>query len=173
MEYDTKGRVLKKAVVWKELYSYRKSDAIYQLTVEFCQRFLPAHGDRTVDQMVQDEDGRWKCGPDFKTDKTDVKLAILIAKAQLAFQELFFMPIAEKYYDDREVEKSSRVRHQKKTRLAYSRLPNPCTASDVDREYGYNGVKGSICSCLKRLQDDGLLQKIRSGKDKGKFRKLA
>ena len=53
MEYDTKGRVLKKAVVWKELYFYRKSDAIYQLTVEFCRRFLPAHGDRTVDQMVQ------------------------------------------------------------------------------------------------------------------------
>ena len=53
MEYNTKGRVLKKAVVWKELYFYRKSDAIYQLTVEFCKRFLPAHGDRTVDQMVQ------------------------------------------------------------------------------------------------------------------------
>ena len=53
MEYDTKGKVLKKAVVWKELFFYRKSDTIYQLTVEFCQRFLPAHGDRTVDQMVQ------------------------------------------------------------------------------------------------------------------------
>ena len=50
---DTKGKVLKKAVVWKELYFYRKSDALYQLTVEFCRRFLPAYGDRTVDQMVQ------------------------------------------------------------------------------------------------------------------------
>lgn len=36
MEYDTKGKVLKKAVVWKNLYIYRKSDTIYQLTVEFC-----------------------------------------------------------------------------------------------------------------------------------------
>ena len=53
MKYNTKGKVLKKAVVWKDLYFYRKSDAIYQLTVEFCKRFLPAHGDRTVDQMVQ------------------------------------------------------------------------------------------------------------------------
>lgn len=52
-EYNTKGKVLKKAVVWKNLYFYRKSDALYQLTVEFCHRFLPAHGDRTVDQMVQ------------------------------------------------------------------------------------------------------------------------
>ena len=46
-------RVLKKAVVWKELYFYRKSDTIYQLTVDFCKRFLPPYGDRTVDQMVQ------------------------------------------------------------------------------------------------------------------------
>ena len=53
MEYNTKGKVLKKPVVWKELYFYRKSDAIYRLTVEFCHRFLPSYGDRTVDQMVQ------------------------------------------------------------------------------------------------------------------------
>ena len=53
MEYDTKRKVLKKAVVWKNLFFYQKSDTIYQLTVEFCRRFLPPHGDRTVDQMVQ------------------------------------------------------------------------------------------------------------------------
>ena len=53
MEYNAKGKVLKKAVVWQELYFYRKSDAIYQLTQVFCRRFLPLHGDRTVDQMVQ------------------------------------------------------------------------------------------------------------------------
>ena len=46
-------RVLKAAVVWKDLFFYRKSDAIYQLTVDFCKRFLPPYGDRTVDQMVQ------------------------------------------------------------------------------------------------------------------------
>lgn len=48
MEYDTKGQILKKPVVWKGLYFYRKSDTIYQLTVEFCKRFLPAHGDLTI-----------------------------------------------------------------------------------------------------------------------------
>ena len=53
MENDIKNTVLKKAVVWKELYFYRKSDTIYQLTVAFCKRFLPPYGDRTVDQMVQ------------------------------------------------------------------------------------------------------------------------
>lgn len=53
MNYPTKAKVLKAPVVWKDLFIYRKSDAIYQLTVEFCHRFLPPHGDRTVDQMVQ------------------------------------------------------------------------------------------------------------------------
>ena len=54
MENDNKKKkVFKKAVVWKDLYFYRKSDVIYQLTVEFCKRFLPPYGDRTVDQMVQ------------------------------------------------------------------------------------------------------------------------
>ncbi|MBR3009203.1 MAG: hypothetical protein IKG81_14620 [Bacteroidales bacterium] len=133
---------------------------------------LPFIVSRHWDQMVQDEDGRWSCPADFKTDKTDIQLAILIAKAQLAFQEHFFMSIGEKYYDDREVERASRGQHQKKTLLAYRRLPNPCTIDDIDRVYGYNGVKGSVYSCLKRLQDDGLLQKIRSGADKGKYRKV-
>ena len=38
---------------YKKLIVYRKSDVIYEGTVVFCRRFLPAHGDRTVDQMVQ------------------------------------------------------------------------------------------------------------------------
>ena len=50
---DASKKVLKKAVIWQDLYIYRKSDAIYQLTVEFCKRYLPPYGDRTVDQMIQ------------------------------------------------------------------------------------------------------------------------
>ena len=38
---------------YKSLIVYKKSDVIYQGTVVFCRRFLPAHGDRTVDQMTQ------------------------------------------------------------------------------------------------------------------------
>ena len=38
---------------YKKLIVYRKSDVIYEGTVMFCRRFLPAHGDRTLDQMVQ------------------------------------------------------------------------------------------------------------------------
>ena len=38
---------------WQDLWFYQKSEVLYQLTYVFCERFLPAHGDRTVDQMVQ------------------------------------------------------------------------------------------------------------------------
>ena len=38
---------------YKNLIVYRKSEVVYEGTVLFCRRFLPAHGDRTVDQMVQ------------------------------------------------------------------------------------------------------------------------
>ena len=38
---------------YKKLIVSRKSDIIYEGTVVYCRRFLPPHGDRTVDQMVQ------------------------------------------------------------------------------------------------------------------------
>ena len=38
---------------YRKLIVYRKSDVIYQGTIIFCRRFLPTHGDRTVDQMTQ------------------------------------------------------------------------------------------------------------------------
>ena len=133
---------------------------------------LPFVVSRHFDKMVEDN-GKWKCGPDFAVDKTDVKLALLIANAQLAFQEYYYKAIGEKHYDDLATERASNVRHQQKTLLAYRRLPDPFTSDDVDREYGYHGSTGSICSRLKRLCDDGLAQKIRQGQDKGKYRKLA
>lgn len=45
--------VLRPQSNWNDLFFYKKSEVLYQLTVRFCARFLPAHGDRTVDQMVQ------------------------------------------------------------------------------------------------------------------------
>ena len=46
-------QVLKRQKPWRDAYYYQKSEVIYQLTYTFCHRFLPAHGDRTVDQMIQ------------------------------------------------------------------------------------------------------------------------
>ncbi len=125
---------------------------------------------RHWDQMVEDN-GKYKCGPDFKTDKYDRQLALLIVNAQFAFQQHFFLGIGEKYYDDLQTSEASNRHHQKKTMLAYRRLPEVFTSDDVKREYGYDSV-GSVCSRLKILQDDGMAQKIRSGEHKGKYRKL-
>lgn len=37
---------------YRELLSYQKAEAVYDLTFRFCERFLK-RGDRTIDQMVQ------------------------------------------------------------------------------------------------------------------------
>ena len=46
-------QILKCQRPWREAFYYQKSEVIYQLTFAFCHRFLPLHGDRTVDQMIQ------------------------------------------------------------------------------------------------------------------------
>ncbi len=38
---------------WQDLRCYQKAEVLYQMTYVFCERFLPKHGDRTVDQMIQ------------------------------------------------------------------------------------------------------------------------
>ena len=50
---DGRPSVLRKGVVVEKLNYFRRSEILYQITVAFCRRFLPAHGDRTVDQMTQ------------------------------------------------------------------------------------------------------------------------
>ena len=156
----------------REDHDYAEEDLIKRPCWHGINFALPFIVSRHWDQMEQDGDGRYKCGPDFKTDKYDIQLALLIAKAQLAFQEYYTKAIGEQHYDNLQTEKASNTRHKKRTWLGYHRLPNPFTPEDVDRCYGYEGKLGSICSRLKRLQDDGMAQKIRSGADKGKYRKL-
>ena len=50
---EEKYQILKRQKPWRDALYYQKSKVLYQLTYIFCQRFLPAHGDRTVDQMIQ------------------------------------------------------------------------------------------------------------------------
>ena len=50
---DGTPSILRKTVVYQELYFYKRSEILYHLTDAFCKRFLPKFGDRTVDQMVQ------------------------------------------------------------------------------------------------------------------------
>lgn len=52
MPYKYKS-IFKQTANWRNLHLYQKSNALYQLTVVFCKKFLPQYGNRTVDQMVQ------------------------------------------------------------------------------------------------------------------------
>ena len=95
-----------------------------------------------------------------------------MANAQMAFQKHFFLPIGEEFYNNQLIAAASNHQPTQRLKLAYCRLPVIFTSADVAKEYGYNN-KSSINSRLKRLQDEGLAQKIRSGENKGKYRKLA
>ena len=132
---------------------------------------LPFIVSRHWGEMVEDN-GRMKCGPSFATDKIDRKLTLLLANAQMAFQKHFFLSIGEELYNNQQVAAASKCQVTQRLKLSYCRLPIIFTSADVAREYGYTN-KNSINGRLKRLQDDGLAQKIRSGVDKGKYRKLA
>jgi hypothetical protein len=155
----------------KENNSKCEEDMIKRPCWHACNYILPYMVSRNWDKMVEDG-GRYKCGEDFQPDKYDVQLALLIAKAQLAFQEYYFKAIGEKHYDDQLSQDSSGRTHQQKTWIGYRRLPNPFSSQDVDICFGYDGKTGSICSKIKRLVDDGMAQKITKGEDKGKYRKL-
>ena len=50
---DNKYKILRKQANWQDLWFYRKTATLYQLTIAFTKRFMSAYGDRTVDQMVQ------------------------------------------------------------------------------------------------------------------------
>ena len=45
--------IFRRVPKWQDLWFYQKSEVLYQMTFIFCERFLPKHGDRTVDQMIQ------------------------------------------------------------------------------------------------------------------------
>lgn len=53
MEKPKIPSVLNKQENWENLYFYRKSDVIYQLSFTFCDRFIHLYKDRTRDQVIQ------------------------------------------------------------------------------------------------------------------------
>ena len=83
-------QVLKRQKPWRDAYYYQKAETLYQMTFVFCQRFLPAHGDRTVDQMVQAaRSGKQNIveGTEDGTTSTEMHIKLLnVARASL--QEL-------------------------------------------------------------------------------------
>ena len=50
---DSKNTFLRGNGYCRNLYFYRKSMVIYDMTFYFVKKYLPPYGDRTVDQMIQ------------------------------------------------------------------------------------------------------------------------
>jgi len=74
---------------YRELLSYRKAEAVYDLTYRFCQRFLPKT-DRTNDQMIQAaRSGKQNIVEGSKASGTSKEMEIkLIGVARANLEEL-------------------------------------------------------------------------------------
>ncbi|MBQ6047656.1 MAG: four helix bundle suffix domain-containing protein [Bacteroidales bacterium] len=87
---DQKYQILNRQMPFSATYYYQKSEVLYQLTFAFCRRFLPTHGDRTVDQMIQAaRSGKQNIveGTEDGVSSTEMQLKLLnVARASL--QEL-------------------------------------------------------------------------------------
>lgn len=83
-------RILLPCANWRALRFFQKSEALYQLTFVFCERFLPQHGDRTVDQMVQAaRSGKQNIIEGFEDGKTSVEMEMkLLNVARSSIHEL-------------------------------------------------------------------------------------
>lgn len=83
-------QILRKGNDWRKLRLYHKADTIYQLTVVFCQRFLPKYGDRTVDQMVQAaRSGKQNIVEGSEDGKASTEMELkLLTVARASLQEL-------------------------------------------------------------------------------------
>lgn len=89
-EKNGKLEVLRTGTLWRQLYFFQKSDALYQMTFVFCNRFLPPHGDRTVDQMVQAaRSGKQNIVEGSEDGKTSTEMELrLLNVARSSLQEL-------------------------------------------------------------------------------------
>lgn len=83
-------QILKRQMPWRDAFYYQKSEVLYQLTYVFCQRFLPAHGDRTVDQMIQAaRSGKQNIVEGTEDGQTSTEMQVkLLNVARASLQEL-------------------------------------------------------------------------------------
>ena len=125
---------------------------------------------RHWDRMHQE--GCYYCG-EFETDETDWKLAELIVNIQYACQRHFFGSLAEAYFDNKNREMATNVRHRQKTIDAFSRLPEKFTIDDVMMCFKVS--KTAASTKIFRLVKDHLVEKVEdfveNGNTKARYKK--
>ena len=118
------------------------------------------------------QDGDYWTG-EFETDEVDWRLAELIVNMQYTCQRHYFGAMAEAYFDNKNREIATNVRHQQKTIEAFSRLPEEFTADDVMRCCGVS--QATAKTKIFRLVKDRLIEKseefVENGTLKAKYKK--
>ena len=118
------------------------------------------------------QDGEFWTG-EFETDEVDWRLAELIVNMQYACQRHYFGAMAEAYFDNRNREMATNVRHQSRTVEAFGRLPEEFTSEDVMRCFDIS--QPAAKSRIFRMSKDHLIEKIgdfvENGTLKAKYKK--
>ena len=115
--------LLRRQANWEELYFYKKTVVLYQLTFAFTKRFLKV-GDRTVDQMVQAaRSGKQNIVEGFADGVSSTEMEIkLLNGARASIKEL--KEDYEDYLTARNISKWDDRHPRFATMLEYCRLHN-------------------------------------------------
>ena len=125
--------VLRKQTNWKNLWFYQKTVVLYQLTYVFTRRFLPAYGDRPVDQMVQAaRSGKQNIVEGSADGVTSMEMEMkLLNVARSSIQEL--LEDYEDYLTSHRLTKWTPGHHRYEKMLSYCREHNYMT--DYERYF--------------------------------------
>ena len=119
------------------------------------------------------QDGDFWTGK-FETDEVDWRLAELIVNMQYACQRHYFGAMAEAYFDNRNREMATNVRHKQNTIEAFGRLPEEFVVEDVIHCFSMKD-KNSASSRVVRLIRDHYVEKVdefvENGTTKAKYKK--
>lgn len=157
---DGTPSILRKPTVYQDLYFYRKSDVLVQLTKVFCERFLPPYGDRTVDQMVQAARSvKQNIVEGFTDGQTSVEVEVkLLGIAKGSNQELL-----EDYMDYLKAHSLSDWHAESQMVQGKARASRQSSESRTSRE-------SSQSSQLKSTRYDALLSFCRTHNDNADYR---
>ncbi len=141
---------------YRQLFSYKKAEIVYDLTFRFCERFLK-RGDRTIDQMVQAaRSGKQNIAEGSKASLTSTETEIKLTNVARASLEEVLIDF-EGYLRVRDLAKWDK---DSKEALYIRKLGNEPDTYETYREYCETRsaeVVANIATCdrqIRRLEQD-------------------
>ena len=108
---------------YQELLSYQKAEVIYDLTFNFCERFLK-RDDRTIDQMVQAaRSGKQNIAEGSKASGASKEMEIKLTNvARSSLEELLGRRLVRRFRELRKIGSRSSSRKSRRIRKIYHLL---------------------------------------------------